>query len=92
MLEPKSLLKEKLQRKWESEGDFSFYRKWDWVSQLNKLVGLKTWVSGPRMNSTKKEEMFNEISCVQKVYISQVSETLKIVSRFCVKGLFYPYH
>ena len=56
-----------------------------WVPQLNKLVGLKTWVSGPRTNSTKKEEMFNEISSFQKVYISRVSEILKIVSRFCVK-------
>ena len=92
MLEPKSLLNEKLQRKGESEGGFSFYRKWGWVPQLNKLVGLKTWVSGPRMNLMKKKEMFNEIPSFQKVSILRVSETLKIVSRFCVKRLFYPYH
>ena len=47
-----------------------------------ELVGLKTSSSGPQMRSTKKEELFIEISNFQKVYVPQVSETLKIVSRF----------
>ena len=47
---------------------------------------------GPRMSSKKKEEMFTEKSSFQKVYISRVSKILKVVSRFCVKRLFCPYH
>ena len=66
------------------------YRKWSQVPLLNKLVGLRTWVFRSRMSLTKKEEMFTKKSNFQKVYISKVSETSKIVSRFCVKRLFCP--
>ena len=50
-----------------------------------QLLGLKTPTSGPWMDSTKKEELLVEISSFQKVYISQVLETSKIVSRFYEK-------
>ena len=81
------LSKGKLQ---EKEEGFPLYRKWEWVPQLNTPDRLKTCVSGLRMNSTKKEELFAEISSFQNVYISRVSEILKIASRFCIKRLFYP--
>ena len=62
-----------------------------WVPQLKSLKWARTSIYGLRTDSTKKEESIVEISTFQKVYILQVSETLKIVSRFCVKRLFYPY-
>ena len=86
------LSQRKVERKGRREEDSPFYRQWQWVPQLTQLLGLKTPSSRPRMDSTKKEELFVKISSFQKVYISRVSETLKIVSRFCAKRLIYPYH
>ena len=65
-----SLSAHKVARRRRRMGRLSFYRKQGWVPQLMELVGLKTWVSGPRTSSTKKEEMFIEKSSFQKVYIS----------------------
>ena len=62
-----------------------------WVPQLKSLKWARTSIYGFRMDSTKKEELLVEISTFQKVYILLVSETSKMVSRFCVKRLFYPY-
>lgn len=87
-----SLLHNKEARRRRRMKMLSLYRKHGWVPQLNHLIGLKTPSSGPQMDSTKKEELFNEISSFQKVYISWVSEILKLVSRFCAKRLFHPYH
>ena len=84
-----SLLKKSCKKR-KKEEDSSLYRKWARVPPLKNLVRLKTSAFGPRMNSTKNEGMFNEISSFQKVYISWVSEILKIVSIFCVKRLFCP--
>ena len=86
------LFSRKLQEEEERENDSSLYRQWPWVPLLRQLLGLKTPTSGPWMDSTKKEELIVEISSFQKVYISQISETSKIVSRFCAKRLFYPYN
>ena len=61
------------------------------VPQLKSPKWAKTSLYGLRTDSTKKEELIVEISTFQKVYILRVSETVKIVSRFCVKRLFYPY-
>ena len=77
-------------KKRKKEEDSSLYRKWGWVPLLKNLVRLKTSTFGPRMSSTEKEEMFVEISNFQKVYVSRVSEILKIVSIFCAKRLFFP--
>ena len=79
-------------KKRKKEDDSSLYRKWGWVPPLKNLVWLKKSTSGPRMDSMKQEELFNEIFSFQKVYISPVSEKLEIVSRFLCKRLFYPYH
>ena len=68
------------------------YRQWLWDPQLKVLKWAKTSFSGLLTNSTKKEEMIVEISSFQKVYISRVSGTLKIVSRICAKRLIYPYY
>ena len=84
------LFLKKLQEE-EEEEDFPLYRQWLWVPQLKSLKWAKTSFYGLRTDSTKKEELIVEISTFQKVYILQVSETLKIVSRFCEKRLFYPY-
>ena len=78
-------------KKRRREKNSSLYRQWLWVPQLKSLKWARTSFYGLRTDSTKKEELIVEISTFQKVYILQVSETLKIVSRFCVKRLFYPY-
>ena len=62
-----------------------------WVPQLKGPKWARTSFYGLRTDSTKKKELLVEISTFQKVYILLVSETLKLVSRFCVKRLFYPY-
>ena len=77
-------------RRTSEEEELLFYRKQGWVPQLKELVGLKTSTSGPRMSSTKKEEMFVEISSFQKVYIFRVSEIWKFVSRFLYKKIVLP--
>ena len=78
-------------KKRRREKNSSLYRQWLWVPQLKSLKWARTPFYGLRTDSTKKEELIVEISTFQKVYILRVSETLKIVSRFCVKRLFYPY-
>ena len=84
------LSQRKLQEE-EEEEDFPLYRQWLWVPQLKGPKWARTSFYGLRMDSTKKEESIVEISTFQKVYILRVSETSKMVSRFCVKRLFYPY-
>ena len=79
-------------KKRKRKKDSSLYRQWQWVPQLKSPNWAKTSLYGFRTDSTKKEELIVEISTFQKVYILRVSDTLKIVSRFCVKRLFYPYH
>ena len=44
-----------------------FVKGWVWVPPSLKLVGIKTSVSGPRMQSTKKRKMFLIKSIFQKV-------------------------
>lgn len=57
-----SSLSQQSNKKRTSEEELLFYRKQGWVSLLNKFVGLKASSFGSRMSSTKKEEMFVEIS------------------------------
>ena len=78
-------------KKRRREKNSSLYRQWLWVPQLKSLKWARMSLCGLRTDSTKKEELIVEISTFQKVYILRVSETLKLVSRFCVKRLFYPY-
>ena len=85
-----SLFKESCKKRKRKKGS-SLYRQWQWVPQLKSPNWAKISLYGLRMDSTKKEELIVEISTFQKVYILQVSETLKLVSRFHVKRLFYPY-
>ena len=44
-----------------------FVKGWVWVPPSLKLVGIKTSVSGPRMQSTKKRKVFLIKSIFQKV-------------------------
>ena len=78
---------------WERDGrgDVLYILKWVWVPQLREMVGLKTWVSGPQIDSTKKAKLIGEISSFQKVYILRVSGTSKFGHRFGVKRLFCPW-
>ena len=85
------VLKGKLQEKGKREKDSSLYRQWQWVPQLKNPNWAKTSLYGLRTDLAKKEESIVEISSFQKVFVLRVSETLKLVSRFCVKRLFYPY-
>ena len=87
-----SFSSKKVARRGRRKKGSSLYRNWQWVPPLTQLLGPKTPFFGPWMDSTKKEELIVEISNFQKVYVLRVSEILKIVSRFCAKRLFYPYH
>ena len=77
-------------KKRRREKNSSLYRQWLWVPQLKSLKWARTLFYGLRTDSTKKEELIVEISTFQKVYILQVSETLKIVSRFWCKKTVLP--
>ena len=70
-----SFSSKKVARRGRGKKGSSLYRQWQWVPPLTQLLGLKTPSSGPRKDSTKKEELIVEISSFQKVYISQISET-----------------
>ena len=61
-----SSLKWNVVRKRKKRRRPSLYRKWRWIPQLKSLLGLKTWISRLWMHSTKKEELFVEISSFQK--------------------------
>ena len=59
-----------LGKRWEIL--FYIYLSEVWVPLLRKMAGLKSWFSGPQMDSTKEAKLIGEISSFQKVYISQV--------------------